>query len=83
MNKFLIGLVLSLTASTFVYAAGDAAAGKEKSVACGACHGADGNSQIPNFPKIAGQNEKYLIKQMVDIQSGAREVPEMAGQLEW
>jgi len=82
MNKFLIGLVLSLTASTFVYAAGDAAAGKEKSVACGACHGADGNSQIPNFPKIAGQNEKYLIKQLVDIQSGARKVPEMAGQLD-
>ena len=82
MNKILIGLVLSLTASTYVYAAGDAAAGKEKAVACGACHAADGNSEIANFPKLAGQNAKYLIKQMVEIQSGVRSVPEMAGQLD-
>jgi len=81
MNKILIGLVLSLSASTYAYAAGDAAAGKEKAVACGACHAADGNSEIGNFPKLAGQNAKYLIKQMVEIQSGARSVPEMAGQL--
>jgi len=82
MNKILIGLVLSLSASTYAYAAGDAAAGKEKAVACGACHAADGNSEIGNFPKLAGQNAKYLIKQMVEIQSGARSVPEMAGQLD-
>lgn len=65
-----------------VNAAGDAAAGKEKAVACGACHAADGNSQIGNFPKLAGQNVKYLIKQMAEIQSGVRSVPEMAGQLD-
>ncbi|MEH6442831.1 MAG: c-type cytochrome [Oceanospirillaceae bacterium] len=82
MNKFLIGLVLSLTASTFAYAAGDAAAGKEKSIACGACHGADGNSTIGTFPKLAGQNAVYLIKQMKAIKSGERSVPEMAGQLD-
>ena len=82
MNKFLIGLVLSLTASTLVYAAGDAAAGKDKSLACGACHGADGNSAVANFPKIAGQNVKYLLNQMTAIQSGKRSVPEMAGQLD-
>ena len=40
---------------------GDAAAGKTNSVACGACHGADGNSASP-FPKLAGQGEKYLLK---------------------
>ncbi|EPJ44242.1 MAG: cytochrome c4 [Osedax symbiont Rs1] len=82
MNKILIGLMLSLTASTYVYSAGDAAAGKEKSIACGACHGADGNSQIGSFPKLAGQNVKYLIKQMQEIKSGTRVVPEMAGQLD-
>jgi cytochrome c553 len=82
MNKFLIGLMLSLTASTFVYAAGDAAAGKEKSTACGACHGADGNSAVGSFPKLAGQNVAYLINQMNAIKSGARSVPEMAGQLD-
>jgi cytochrome c553 len=82
MNKILIGLVLSLTASTYVYSAGDAAAGKEKAVACGVCHGADGNSEVGNFPKLAGQNSKYLLKQLSAIQSGERAVPEMAGQLD-
>jgi cytochrome c553 len=60
---------------------GDAAAGKNKSVACGACHGADGNSPAP-FPKLAGQGEKYLFKQMQDIRDGARSVATMVGQLD-
>lgn len=62
--------------------AADAAAGKSLATACGACHGADGNSAAPNFPKLAGQNAKYLIKQMKDIKSGERPVPVMAGQLD-
>ena len=61
---------------------GDAAAGKNKSVACGACHGADGNSAAPAFPKLAGQGERYLVKQLMDIRDGARPVPTMAGQLD-
>lgn len=59
----------------------DAAAGKSNSAACSACHGADGNSVVPSFPKLAGQGEAYLIKQMKDIRDGARPVPTMAGQL--
>jgi cytochrome c553 len=62
--------------------AGDAASGKDQSVACGACHGADGNSAAPTFPKLAGQGEKYLLKQMKDIRDGARPVPTMVGQLD-
>jgi cytochrome c553 len=62
-------------------AAGDAAAGEGKVVMCAACHGADGNSAAPNFPKLAGLGEKYLTKQMMDIKSGARNVPEMTGML--
>ncbi len=61
---------------------GDAAAGKTKAVACGACHGADGNSVVASFPKLAGQGERYLIKQMHDIKNGDRIVPTMAGQLD-
>lgn len=61
---------------------GDAAAGKNKAVTCGACHGADGNSTVPTFPKLAGQGEKYLLKQMKDIRGGARSVPAMAGQVD-
>ena len=63
-------------------AAGDASAGKEKVAVCAACHGADGNSAAPTFPNLAGQGEKYLLKQMQDIRDGARPVPTMVGQLD-
>ena len=40
---------------------------------CTACHGKDGKKPLmPDYPKIAGQNEQYIIKQMMDIKSGAR-----------
>ncbi len=35
---------------------------------CGACHGADGNSQIPANPKLAGQHAEYLFKQLTQLQ---------------
>lgn len=76
-----LALGLAMTAS-FAMADGDAAAGKAKAAACAACHGPDGNSPAATFPKIAGQGEKYLAKQLMDIKSGAREVPEMVGQLD-
>ena len=63
-------------------AAGDASAGKDKVAVCAACHGADGNSAAPTFPKLAGQGEKYLLKQLQDIRDGARPVPTMVGQLD-
>jgi len=40
---------------------------------CTACHGADAKSPImPQYPKIAGQGKEYLIQQLTDIKSGAR-----------
>jgi cytochrome c len=40
---------------------------------CSACHGPAGNKPIlPDYPKIAGQNAKYIVKQMTDIKSGER-----------
>ena len=40
---------------------------------CNACHGPAGNKTImPDYPKIAGQNVKYIERQMTDIKSGAR-----------
>lgn len=60
-------------------AKGDATAGQAKSAICAACHGADGNSMVPNWPKLAGQHEQYLVRQLKLIKSGARSVPEMAG----
>lgn len=44
-----------------------------KSKTCIACHGADAKTPIlSTYPKIAGQNEQYIIAQMNDIKSGAR-----------
>lgn len=80
----LLSLTLGWASSGFAADAqpvGDAAAGKSNSVACGACHGADGNSASP-FPKLAGQGEKYLFKQLRDIRDGIRAVPTMVGQLD-
>jgi cytochrome c553 len=77
-------LALGWAASGFAADAspvGDAAAGKDQSVVCGACHGTDGNAASP-FPKLAGQGEKYLLKQLRDIRDGLRVVPTMIGQLD-
>jgi cytochrome c553 len=63
---------LAITASASIFAAGDAAKGKTLTAACVACHGADGNSVNPIWPKLAGQSEEYLTKQLTDFRSGAR-----------
>lgn len=63
-------------------AQGNPAAGAEKITVCLACHGQDGNqSLLDNVPKIGGQNESYLLKQMQDIKSGVRAAPLMTGML--
>ena len=76
-----VALGLLLLASPAAVAAGDAAAGKKLTTACQACHGADGNSVIPANPSLAGQNERYLFRQLEMIQTNARSAPLMAGQL--
>ena len=53
-------------------AQGDPAAGQAKSALCATCHGADGNSELSANPKIAGQNYKYIFKQLQDYKSGVR-----------
>ncbi|MCY1338565.1 Cytochrome c4 [compost metagenome] len=82
MNKVLVSLLLTLGITGMAHAAGDATAGQSKAAVCGACHGPDGNSPAPNFPKLAGQGERYLLKQMHDIKSGNRKVLEMTGLLD-
>ncbi|CAM5227802.1 MAG: c-type cytochrome [Pseudomonas sp.] len=71
MNKVLVSLLLTLGITGMAHAAGDAKAGQSKAAVCGACHGVDGNSPAPNFPKLAGQGERYLLKQMQDIKAGS------------
>ena len=81
MNKLIVSLLLTLGITSVAHAAGDATAGQAKAAVCGACHGPDGNSPAPNLPKLAGQGERYLTKQMQDIKSGKRTVLEMTGLL--
>ncbi len=75
----LVAAAFSLLVTMPAFAAGDADAGQGKSAICAACHGADGNSAVPNWPKIAGQHAPYLERQLGLIKSGARPVPEMVG----
>jgi cytochrome c553 len=73
--KNVVGLAFaaSMLACTVVYAGGDAAAGKAKSAACAACHGPDGNSLNPEWPKLAGQHPAYLVAKLRAFKAGRRQ----------
>jgi cytochrome c553 len=58
---------------------GDATAGQGKAAACGACHGVDGNSSDPQYPKLAGQHEMYIAHQLHNFKSGSRQNAIMMG----
>jgi len=58
--------------------AADANAGKAKSSTCVACHGANGVSNNPIYPNLAGQKEQYLAKQMKAFRDGQRQDPVMS-----
>ena len=79
-NRFVFAAIMSLSAALSAAPAGaaDAAAGKTKAAACASCHGADGNSANPEWPSLAGQHEKYLIKQLEEFKNGARANPLMS-----
>jgi len=73
MNKYCVLLALFLGSSAMLaQAKGDPEAGKTKAVTCAACHGTDGNSAIPMNPKLAGQHEGYLVKQLQEFKEAAQ-----------
>ena len=74
----LILLTFGLVFGNVIHAGGDVAAGKAKSAICVACHGADGNSVNPVWPKLAGQHAAYLEKQIKDFRDGRRKDPMMS-----
>ena len=51
---------------------GDAKAGQAKAGACAACHGLDGNPTDPQYPRLAGQSERYIAHQLALFKSGER-----------
>jgi cytochrome c553 len=46
---------------------------------CAACHGADGNSGTPAYPKLSQQHPEYLVKQLQEFKSDKRANAVMKG----
>ena len=59
--------------------AGDPKAGQAKAGACAACHGLDGNTTVALYPKLAGQHETYIARQLHLFQNGGRDNAIMLG----
>jgi cytochrome c553 len=71
-------IAVALTLLSGVAHGADSAAGQAKAKEiCQACHGLDGNSPTPDYPKLAGQYPDYLAKALRDYKSGARKNPIM------
>jgi cytochrome c553 len=61
-------------------AAADIAAGQAKvREICQACHGLDGNSKLPDYPRLGGQHADYIVHALRDYKSGARKNAIMNG----
>ena len=79
---------IAITIGAMLFIAGtaqaaDIEAGKAKvTEVCSACHGMDGNSASPEFPKLAGQNEDYIRNALKSYQTGARKNPIMVSMAE-
>ena len=72
--KTLLNLSVAVLFSTLasVSFAGDAAAGKAKSMTCAGCHGANGISNNPMWPNLAGQKQAYLASSLQMYRDGRR-----------
>ena len=85
MKNYFRGIVTALIAFVgfAAHAEGDVERGKGLVVTCVACHGEDGATGLDGtYPNIAGQNAKYLERQMQAIKDGSRQIPLMIGQLD-
>jgi cytochrome c553 len=79
----LAALIASTASLSTAHAAGNAEAGRAKLYTCGGCHGVPGyKNAYPNYhvPRIAGQNETYLVNALKAYQTGEREHPTMRAQ---
>src|SRR6056297_1091203 len=69
MKKLLTFTLVAVTLCSLAFAGNDQEGGK-LAAACAACHGPNGNSSVPVYPKLAGQHEKYFIEQMQAFKKG-------------
>lgn len=81
MHKKSLAFILTALLSGHAYAelshADSVNAGKAKTASCVSCHGEHGNSTMPMFPKLAGQNSVYIANQLKAFKSGERKDPMM------
>ena len=81
-SKALISVLALFAIACTAQAAGDAEAGKTKAQVCFSCHGVNGDSTNPAWPKLAGQHASYIAKQLADFKAGTeRNDPLMMGQV--
>ncbi len=73
----LLAAGLAMLGALPAHAQGDPQAGQSKATTCIACHGPDGNSFNPLWPKLAGQHANFLVAQLKAFKSGARNNPLM------
>lgn len=87
MNKIIISFavfLLALSAPSFAseentHDEAPARSGAEVAKTCVACHGEDGNSPTPAFPRIAGQHADYMVHSLKSYKNGDRKNAIMAG----
>jgi cytochrome c553 len=72
MSKLFVVLFACICLTPTVAPSADVKAGRAKSTTCAGCHGANGNSVNPQWPKLAGQHPKYIYKQLQDFKHKAR-----------
>lgn len=65
-------LLIAITTGLFYSQGAYATDMPAKANTCVGCHGAGGNSMVPNFPKLAGQHAQYLEKALKDFRDGFR-----------
>jgi cytochrome c553 len=80
-NSILVMAAMISAFSTVALGAGDPAAGKDKAITCGFCHGVNGEQEIPllagGTSKLAGMDEHRLLDALLAYRSGRRLHPLM------
>jgi cytochrome c553 len=77
-TSVLLVAAVMLVLSANAFSQGDIEAGRSIAAVCAGCHGQNGNSTNPVWPKLAGQHAFYIEKELRDFQNKKRLDPTMA-----
>jgi len=73
MRQPLLAVSIAFASACTAAEAGDVEAGKRKALAaCASCHGPQGRTRNPDWPRLDGQNAPYLVKQLEAFKTGER-----------